>query len=128
MNIKKLFTQSKAFTLIELMVVVAIFAILMAIAIPNYIAMRHKGYCSEAESDAKNVAAAIANYFGQGGHTKTPSRDDLKISVKNDVQIEGDDPNELITIKVTDRTGRCPSGYQNANPRWDSNVYTLTIQ
>ena len=55
--------NKKGFTLIELMIVIAIIGILAAIAIPNFIAYRNKSFCSRAESDANNIAAALADYF-----------------------------------------------------------------
>ena len=61
--LQKLRGNSEGFTLIELMIVIAIIGILAAIAIPNFIAYRNKAFCSAAESDANNIAAAIADYF-----------------------------------------------------------------
>ena len=70
--LQKLRGNSKGFTLIELMIVIAIIGILAAIAIPNFIAYRDKAFCSRAESDANAVAAALADYFAIPTHTTYP--------------------------------------------------------
>ena len=53
----------KGFTLIELMIVIAIIGILAAIAIPQFDAYRKRGYNSTAIWDIKNAAIAQEAYY-----------------------------------------------------------------
>ena len=53
----------KGFTLIELMIVIAIIGILAAIAIPNFISYRKRSYDTAAQSDLKNLMTAQEAYY-----------------------------------------------------------------
>ena len=114
-HLMKLHRDTKGFTLIELMIVIAIIGILAAIAIPNFIAYRNKTYCSMAESDANTVAAAISDYFAIPTNTtvSNASLPNLALSNGNTFTITSADPSVSITITVTDASLRCPLDYQN---------------
>jgi len=123
-NKLRMLANDKGFTLIELMIVIAIIGILAAVAIPNFIAYRDKSYCSAAEKDANGLMATVSDYFAIPKHTSwittnVTSAGGLinnvtfpKLSGANTAVVRG--PVENIVAVVTDGSGRCPTDYRLA--------------
>ena len=57
--------SKKGFTLIELMIVVAIIGILAAIAIPNFLKFQAKSKMSEAKTNLGAIYTGQISYFGE---------------------------------------------------------------
>lgn len=113
-----IFDDRQGFTLVEIMIVIAIIGVLSAIAIPNFLSYREKSFCSYAESDAANIKSALAGYFSNHDRTSLPSATELKaiekLALNNDASTislsTSPTIDDTIVIEVTDSSHRCPHG------------------
>ena len=83
---KKLHTCRGGFTLIELMIVVAIIGILAAIAIPNFLRFQLKAKSSEGKTNLAAIRTAEESYFAEyGAYASAFANPDIvPTAVKND--------------------------------------------
>jgi len=129
----------KGFTLIEIMIVIAIIGILAIIAIPNFLSYRDKSFCLAAEADANYIAGALSDYFAIPGNNSFSGTSGTSIHFPGGATITLSGLNsgkitptgsDTFDIKVTDESGRCPLSYRIFDSHWSSDtkgVYSKTL-
>lgn len=105
--------EPKGFTLIELMIVIAIIGILAAIAIPQFVTYRQKGYNSQAKTELKSFYTACQAYFSD--HSDADDCDESMVS-------QWFTPSRVVTITTT--TGHAMVG---ASAVHDTGTVTYSI-
>ena len=96
---------NKGFTLIELMIVVAIIGVLALIAIPNFVQLRAKAYDSSALSAGYNARIAEALYYhSSGGEAGGKYASDLADLLRWDKNLT-DDPSVTFTFGLCTGSG-----------------------
>jgi prepilin-type N-terminal cleavage/methylation domain-containing protein len=132
----------RAFTLIELMIVIAIIAILAAILIPNFLHARAEAQTSGCEGNEKQIATAMEEYavdhngtYGAGGQVTSTLLGTLYLGVTPSDPVNTSKYNVSTTAgtygsyQITDAgghdtttTGRLPGGPGTGSIIYDQNA------
>ena len=108
------------FTLVELMIVVAIIGILAAIAIPKFANTKEKAYLAAMKSDLRNMATYEEQYAADNGGAYFGGTATMA------APLQGFTPSQNVTITVTNVAGPPPSWSANATHSQSAKTCDMT--
>ena len=111
--------SERGFTLVELMVVVAIIALLAAIVIPNYVHARAQAAVSQSEANMKQIATSLELYYAD--NQKYPDGNATSVSPS----LFGASPNQYLNSTPTNALGRAQYVYSAVPGVGGQPSYTL---
>jgi prepilin-type N-terminal cleavage/methylation domain-containing protein len=123
-NLRRKLKNQKGFNLIELMIVIAIIALIVGIGIPAYRAMVNNGNETSAVTSINTIKTLQANYASKHQGKFAPNFDELIKSVQLDERFTGESPvvnGYIFKMTVQESSGSKPSFYSiNADPQTGS--------
>ncbi len=118
--LQKLNTKRGGFTLVEIMIVVAIIALLAAIAVPNFLRSRRRAQATQVLQDLRMIDAAIDQYAIENNKSggASVSWDDVRNYLKAGSRLETSGGNDVIgnaiAIPAVDTAPKVPLATYNA--------------
>lgn len=120
-NLRRNFKNQQGFNLIELMIVIAIIALLIGVGIPAYKAMVNNGNETSAAQSIQTIKTLQIGYAGKHQGKFAPNFDELVKSAGLDERFTGENPvvnGYIFKMTVQEPSGTKPSFYSiNADPQ-----------
>lgn len=113
-NTRRNFKNQQGFNLIELMIVIAIIALLIGIGIPAYQSMVKSGNETSAIQSIQNIKSLQVSYAAKHQGKFAPTFDDLRKSVDLDERFSGSEPvvnGYVFKLSVVESSSSTPSKY-----------------
>ena len=113
--LRKLNTKHAGFTLVEIMIVVAIIALLAAIAVPNFLRSRKRSQATQVLEDLRIIDSAVDQYAIENNKnsTTTPSWADVQNYIKTGTRLYTSSGNDIlgnaIAMPSVDTTPKVPA-------------------
>ncbi|MEM3828297.1 MAG: prepilin-type N-terminal cleavage/methylation domain-containing protein [Conexivisphaerales archaeon] len=130
--------KHKGFTLIELMIVIAIIILLVAVAIPQYARIQDRARIAAVENDLKGIATAIESFYSDWGKYPATGYNILKselaqsesgatINVTGKTTLTGEPaPISYISVDAFTALENKVGGSSNVTYTLNGNAYTLS--
>ena len=101
--LRKLNTKHAGFTLVEIMIVVAIIALLAAIAVPNFLRSRKRSQATQVLEDLRVLDGAVDQYAIENskGSSVTPAWADVQKYIKKDTRLYTSTGNDILGNPIT---------------------------
>jgi prepilin-type N-terminal cleavage/methylation domain-containing protein len=95
--LRKLNTKHAGFTLVEIMIVVAIIALLAAIAVPNFLRSRKRSQATQVLEDLRILDSAVDQYAIENNRSSgNPAFADLQAYIKTGTRLHGSGNTDIL--------------------------------
>jgi len=98
-------SEPKGFSLIELLIAIAIMAVLMAIVLPNLIGSRERARDAKLKAEMNQLKSALGMYYGDYQRYPAP----INVNVPGQWSFFGCGPTGILECKITPADYPCPN-------------------